>query len=256
MCSEWQIWSQNHWGHSAMYIANQSSKKQTPDQLPSITQRQPNSTVHRLIAIGLEFVMLAVLIALVPVIVYIDVTFLSDSMSEESLTEFLHNALLFVSIAFIVTGAFKFALARGYLLLVATFFSCLFIRECDALFDNIWQGFWIIPALGVLTVGIALVYRNRGTLTEPLLRHFETRPATFIYIGVLLLLIFTRLFGTGSLWEAVMGSSYSSSYKTAIQEGLELMSYTLIAYGSLISYIGRFGLSHSQMSRIDASHDV
>ncbi|MFT6089454.1 MAG: hypothetical protein ACJAWM_001470 [Sulfitobacter sp.] len=239
-----------------MYIANQSSKKQAADQLPPITQRQPNSTVHGLIAIGVEFVMLAVLIALVPVIVYIDVTILSDRMSEESLTEFLHNALLFVSIAFVVTGAFKYALARGYLLLVATFFLCLFIRECDALFDNIWQGFWIIPALSVLTVGIALVYRNRGTLTEPLLRHFETRPATFIYIGVLLLLIFTRLFGTGSLWEAVMGSSYSSSYKTAIQEGLELMSYTLIAYGSFISYIGRFGLSHSQKSRIDASQDV
>jgi hypothetical protein len=252
MCSEWQIWSQYHRGHPAMLTTNQSSKKHAPDQLLPITKRRPNSTAHRLIAIGLEFVMLAVMIALVPVIVYIDVTILSDSMSEESLTEFLHNALLFVSIAFIVAGAFKFALARGYLLLVATFFSCLFIRECDALFDQIWQGFWIIPALGVLTLGIVLVYRNRGTLTEPLLRHFETRPATFIYIGVLLLLIFTRLFGTGSLWEAVMGSSYNSSYKTAIQEGLELMSYTLIAYGSLSSYIGHFGLSDSQKSRIDA----
>lgn len=229
-----------------MSIAIQSSKKHAHDQLPPITQRQPNSIALRLISIGLEFVMLAVLIALVPVIVYIDVTILSDSMSEESLTEFLHNALLFMSIAFMVAGVFKFTSARGYLLLVTTFFSCLFIRECDAWFDHIWQGFWIIPALGVLAVGIVLVYRNHETLTEPLLRHFETRSATFIYIGVLLLLIFTRLFGTGTLWEAVMGSSYSSSYKAAIQEGLELMSYTLIAYGSLMSYIGRFGLSHSQ----------
>ena len=239
-----------------MSVVHQSSKKQTLDQLPPTPQRQPKSTAHKLIAIGLEFVMLAVLIALVPVIIYVDVTILSDSVSEESLTEFLHNALLFVSIAFIVTGAFKFPPARGYLLLVATFFSFLLIRESDALFDHIWQGFWKIPGTGVLIVGTVLVYRNRATLTEPLLRHFETRPATFIYIGVLLLLIFTRLFGNGSLWEAVMGSSYNSSYKAAIQEGLELMSYMLIAYGSLISYIGRFGLSHSQKSRIDASYDV
>ncbi|WP_211243603.1 hypothetical protein, partial [Sulfitobacter sp. 15WGC] len=42
------------------------------------------------------------------------------------------------------------------------------------------------------------------TTLLPMLHHLQTRSATFVYIGVVLLLFFSRIFGTGALWEAVM----------------------------------------------------
>jgi hypothetical protein len=54
-------------------------------------------------------------------------------------------------------------------------------------------------------------------------------------IGLLQLVIFSRLFGTGSLWEPVMGDSYQPGVKSIVQEGVELMSYALVLYGSALS---------------------
>lgn len=195
-----------------------------------------------ILAVIAEFLLLVVIVAIVPFVVLIDTTILSDAMSEDSLTEFLHNCLLGLSIVMFGKGAIKFNVARGYLIAVTTFFSCAFIREFDGVLNGVWHGFWIVPALAVFAVGVVLVVLNRGTLVSPLLRHFETRSATFVYIGILLLLVFTRLFGTGSLWEEIMQDDYSPEYKAAIQEGLELMSYVLIGYGSVTSYLSRFAV--------------
>jgi hypothetical protein len=212
------------------------------DMTTSLGAAQANQARSRLFRIALEFVGLMVATVMVPVIVYLDVAVLSNGMREDSLTEYLHQGLLLVTIVFLTRAAFKFSEARGYLLLGITFFSSLFIREQDAMFDSIFKGFWKVPVLIILLVGGGLVYRNRSTLIGPWLRHFEMRSATFIYIGVLLLLAFTRTFGTGTLWEAVLAENYTPKFKTVVQEGLELMSYTLITYGALTSYFVGFGV--------------
>jgi hypothetical protein len=46
-------------------------------------------------------------------------------------------------------------------------------------------------------------------------------------------LVFSRVFGTGSLWRAIMLDEYQNLYKSVIQEGLELFGYLLIAYGTV-----------------------
>lgn len=222
-----------------MSYAAQSNEKQSLDQVPP---HQVVSTKRRLAWIVAEFFILMAIVILVPLIVYFDAVVLSNDMKEDSLTEYLHNGLLLVTIGFIAKAAFKLRAARGYLIMGVTFFSCLFIREQDALFDHISKGFWVFPVLAAMIVGTVLVYRNRDTLAGPLLQHFETRSATFIYIGVLLLLVFTRTFGTGTLWEGVLGENYIRTIKSVVQEGLELMSYTLIAYGALTSYFTNFGM--------------
>lgn len=193
-----------------------------------------------------EGLLLICVILAVPLVVYLDTLVLGATIAENSITEYLHNGLLLVSIVAFGVGVVKQPLLRGYLLMVATLFSLLFIREFDAVLDRIWHGFWLYPAVAALIAGAILVALNRATLVVPLLQHYQTRPATFIYIGMLLLAVFTRTFGTGSLWEPIMGDDYQSTYKTIIQEGLELMSYTLIAYGSVASSIAGFGARNNE----------
>ena len=119
----------------------------------------------------------------------------------------------------------------------------MLIRELDSVLDNVWHGFWVYPVSVVLVVGAIAAYNNRATILRPMLQHYATRSGTMIYVGFFLLIVFSRLFRTGSLWEAVMGLSYDRKFKGVIQEGTELMSYMLITYGSCLAFFTTFGES-------------
>ena len=53
-----------------------------------------------------------------------------------------------------------------------------------------------------------------------------------ILVGLVIILIFCRLFGSGTLWKEVMNDDYHHIYKTIIQEGLELFGYVFLFIGS------------------------
>jgi hypothetical protein len=48
-----------------------------------------------------------------------------------------------------------------------------------------------------------------------------------------LLMIFSRLFGMGDLWEHLLQGGYARAAKNTAEEGIELVSYTLIACASV-----------------------
>jgi len=52
----------------------------------------------------------------------------------------------------------------------------------------------------------------------------------------LIVIVFSRIIGSNSLWRELMGGDYQWAYKTIIQEALELSGYVLIAYGSWLAY--------------------
>lgn len=191
-------------------------------------------------AVFLELLLVCLLVALVPVVVYVDSVW-GGGVSESSMTEHLHNTLLGIAAGVFALGAYERPALRGYLALAATLFACMFLREYDAALDRIRHGFWLYPALVVALIGAFVAWRNRGTTRLPMLHHLQTRSATFVYIGVVLLLFFSRIFGTGALWEAVMGAGYDPQVKTTVQEGTELLAYMLIAYGAVISHLHGYG---------------
>lgn len=193
------------------------------------------SNGKRLVWVALEFVFLCLLLAAVPFVVYLDTNVIGQEMSEESLTELLHNTGAFIAMLCFYRGARTHPDKRAFLVMGGTLFAMISIREFDFLFDHIVHGFWLYPALTVLAIGSLIALRNRGTFVSPMLHYLTGREATFVYLGFALLIIFTRLFGTGDLWEGVMKDSYNPGVKAAVQEGLELLSYMLIAYGSVAS---------------------
>lgn len=211
------------------------------DSSPRAGRAQQPQGLPTLRAVFAELLLVCLLVALVPVTVYLDSAVWGDGVTEDSVTEHLHNTLLAIAAALFALGAYQHMELRGYLTLTATLFTCMFLREYDAAFDRIRHGFWIYPALAVLLIGIWIAWRNRGTTRLPLLHHLATRSATFVYIGIVLLLFFSRLFGTSALWEAVMGAAYQPQVKTTVQEGTELLAYLLIAYGAVLSHLQGYG---------------
>ena len=221
-----------------------------PDHHP--TTSKPTTARGVLPSLGMviaEFALVCLLVALVPVTVYLDTAVLGDGVTEDSLTEHMHNTLLAIAAGIFMMGAYQHVGMRGYLTLAATLFACMFLREYDAALDRIQHGFWIYPALVTLAVGSFIAWRNRGTTLLPMLHHLQTRSATFVYIGVVLLLFFSRIFGTGALWEAVMGAAYDPQIKTTVQEGTELLAYLLIAYGAVLSHLHGYGAQAALQER-------
>ena len=101
--------------------------------------------------------------SVLPFIVMIDIVVIGKGPTEISATEITQEILIFSSALLFLIGAWKRPKSCGFLVLVAGFFGCLFIRECSDLFYRISPGFWVFPA--ILLAAISLL------LFDPLSRH-------------------------------------------------------------------------------------
>jgi hypothetical protein len=76
-----------------------------------------------------------------------------------------------------------------------------------------------------------------GAVKKPMLDHMDSKNFVHITLGLILILIFSRIFGSGQLWRDIMGDDYSIIYKTVIQEGIELLGYIFVLYGSILVWV-------------------
>lgn len=179
-------------------------------------------------------------ILLASAILYVEVLFLGGEMSEGSLVQIAQAFMILLSAVFFALGVRRFPDKRGYLVAVSTLFFCMFIRENDGLLDQIRHGFWAVPAFLAAAVGGVAVWTYRTTLTGPLFSHAASGSFWIVMVGFLQLLVFSRLFGSHLLWNHVLTEDAAGIAKTIVQEGTELVSYSLIVLGSLLSLRAHF----------------
>ena len=183
-----------------------------------------------------ELLSLSGLMISVPVIAGIDSVLIGHGTTETSITELMQEALILLSAVLCGLAAWQHPKSRGFLTLAAGLFGCMFIRECDAFLDTITHGFWVYPAIILALATILYALTCRETLIPTLVSYLGKKHFTYIFIGLLVVMVFSRAFGAGYLWEAVMGTNYRSAYKSLIQEGLELFGYIQVAYGALLLF--------------------
>ena len=182
-----------------------------------------------------EFLLVAVALMIVPLWLFVDVQVVGGPLGEASFTEVTQSLLLLFCVALFARRAVTLPAQRGFLTLVSGFMLCMLIREQDQLLDVIYHGFWVIPALA--TAGAAIGYAcspgRRDTILPAMARYIGSHSYYYMFFGVLMVLLFSRVFGSGSmLWEPVMGEHYNREIKTVIQEGLELFGYVLMAFSA------------------------
>lgn len=201
------------------------------------------STIAR--AFG-QFILLALFMLLAPAAVYIDIVLLGDSMKEASITEYSQETLLLVSAASFFILARYNRDVRGFAILVGGFFATMLIRELDSLFDQIVHGFWVYPATAWTCFVLLLAARFRENLLPAMAAATRSHAFVFIIVGLATVLAFSRVFGTGSLWSAVLDDPAAAGLvKNTVQEGLELLGYLLILRGT-VGYCREVGLRQSQ----------
>ncbi len=158
--------------------------------------------------------------------IWLDIAVFHTQILEISFTEVTQELMLFVC-------ALLFWLApnkdgRGFNYLAAGFFGCLLMRELDGLFDPISHSAWCAPFL--LIAGVALFngfrQRNRAQTLAQLQAFFASPIFATMSTGFAILL-FSRVFGMGSLWHLVLGQGYERLAKTTVEEGVELLAYSM-----------------------------
>jgi len=181
-----------------------------------------------------EFLILILLMMVPPLFVWIDFTILKTNLSEYSLTEFTQEFLILTSFVILLYKTYKNRGNRGFLILFVGLFMVMFIREGDYFWDKIMNGLWTILAVGSFLISIYIAYKQKKTIIPTLSTYWNTRGFDYLIMGLLIVLIFSRIFGTGDLWRAILKENYVGHYKTAIQEGLELLGYLIIFYGAIL----------------------
>ena len=182
-----------------------------------------------------EFLLAALIAASVVGCIYLDVT-VHQNIVENSFVEFGQEWLLFATTALFAWQAI--AKRQGGLWLVAGFFGCMFIRELDAYFDMIVHGAWKYFALLVIAFVLFKAWRlGKENTIASLAAFMKTRSFVFIFIGILIVLIYSRLFGMGELWKAIMGDNFNRTVKNIVEEGSELWGYALVFWGAVKYWI-------------------
>ena len=183
-----------------------------------------------------EFILLILLSLIAPLLIYIDAIDFSHGVTEASFTEFSQELLLLFSSCLLGYGAWRYPGSRGLFVLAAGFFGTMLIRELDKMFDLLWHGFWLVPAITLSTASILYVaIYCRSSLLKGAAYFANSKSYCFIAFGLVVVLAFSRVFGSGGFfWKDILGEAFSYDFKGSLQEGLELFGYVYVAYGSFL----------------------
>ncbi len=186
-------------------------------------------TIYKHILNALIIVAIGILVNLS---IRIDYSIFKEGIGEASLTETLQLVMLAgTALCFFNLGRRRPDVKHAANL-ICGFFTVLIIREMDAWFDLISHGSWVYPALLVTFIACFNAYKGGKHTINEMAQILKTRHMNMLVGGVMLLLVFSRLYGMGSFWESVMGHNYIRDVKNISEETMELLCYCLIALGA------------------------
>jgi hypothetical protein len=175
------------------------------------------------------------MVLLVPLIARLDVHVLENGLSERSVTETVQALAVLVSAACFALAARRRPRLAAAFILASGLCATMFVRELDMYLDAIWHGFWVVPATTVAAISVGLAFRRRASLVSAWAKYSRTASYGHALIGLLVLLVFSRNFGSGSMWKPLLGDSTGAMVKTIVQEAIELLGYALIARGAALA---------------------
>ena len=188
-------------------------------------------------AIGRAFILLCGLASGV-IILYL--IFLWDiqinrGFGEVGLIELSQSVMLATTTGLYFLEAYRRPALRRAMVLVAGFFGCMLIREQDYFLDFIRHGFWVYPALALAFGCIAYACTDiRRTIAG--LEHFvRWKHFPILLIGLVIVLAYSRLFGSSYGWKLLLGKKFIYSMKAGVEESSELLGYLFILSSAVLA---------------------
>ncbi|WP_244967928.1 hypothetical protein ACNFJN_09725 [Xenorhabdus budapestensis] len=107
------------------------------------------------------------------------------------------------------------------------------IRELDACFDKIFHGAWSWFAIPLAVVCIVYACTQRQKTLVGLVYFTRHQSYGMMVCGLLCVLVFSRLFGMGALWQGLMDEHFNRTVKNIVEEGCEMLGYVLCLIATL-----------------------
>ena len=161
----------------------------------------------------LQFFIQCLVVAVAYLVIRTDIIFLKDGLSENSLTEYYQQILLLIVIFSFSYIAIINKEVRSFSILIIGFFSCMCIRESDGVFDKVYHGFWLVPALIVTFTCIYFALKDKKGLLSTAAKFFDSRYFYTLSCALVIVLVFSRLVGMNYLWQTLLDDSYIRTIK-------------------------------------------
>ncbi len=161
--------------------------------------------------------------------------FFTSNFGESSFVEVAQEVL--IGLSAVITFYLAYCRKNTAYVLIAGFFTCMFIRELDAVFDQIFHGSWAYLAIAVAISCVYFAIKKTGfkNLVNALGEVVSTRPFVAVLLGMVCVLVFSRLFGIGYIWLTILGDGYVREAKNFAEETCELFGYMQIFLGLIWS---------------------
>lgn len=156
-----------------------------------------------------------------------------QDFSESSYTEYTQEGFLFLTICLFIFCFFKKTELKILSILFSLFFAVHLIRELDSIFDNIIHGFWIYPSLIIIIVSFFILIKNYNKFFEEFNLIHKSYPFGIFLCGLVILHVFSRIYGTSSTWKYALEDEYLRIIKDASQESIELLGYSFILIATI-----------------------
>lgn len=190
-----------------------------------------------LVNLIVKFVSYAALLFAVAQIIATDAKL--QSFKENSNTEHAQDIILFISFGLALFIGYKFNKVKTLSYTLAALLLISFIREMDAFFDAVlFHGAWVYFAGAALVAYFFLIYKKIGSINSEIELIKEHISLGMVTIGLLIIHVFSRLYGRKKMWKALMGEdNFIRIVKDASEEGIELLGYTIIFIGIVELYL-------------------
>lgn len=186
-----------------------------------------NSNLKTLQTSCIEVCLKLALTCIASSMIWLDIVAFKTNILEISFVEISQETMLFLCAALFLAGI-STSEKKGFSILVSGFFACLLMRELDGLLDPISHSAWCWPFTAIATVSIGLAFnkKNRQETLVALASFARTRVFGTMTTG-LSILVFSRVFGMGDFWHLVLSEGYMRLAKTTVEEGIELLTYSM-----------------------------
>ncbi|MGM0984408.1 MAG: hypothetical protein ACQEXG_13435 [Pseudomonadota bacterium] len=178
----------------------------------------------------LRAILYILLVAAIAQGVYYEALYLPERrFSERGFTELAQTGLLALSTLLLLYVRFGLRELPQVSLLLLAFVASSLVREQDAHLDaHVFDGAWQLLVALIILPSLYSVIRHRRAFAEQFAGYANSLSFGLFAAGFLTTYVFSRLYGRGKMWEAILDRNYVRTFKDAAEEVVELFGYALI----------------------------
>lgn len=158
----------------------------------------------------------------------------SYGFEEDGYVEWFQEIQLFIPFLVLIFSLKKNKTLQPAIIFMAGCLAMAEIREFNNFFiDHVFHGAWSLLVCITAIITVYFLYKQRKNLLQSFYHFIQTPAYGIVLCGFFVTFIFSRFMGIPDFWHNVLGKNYTRHAERMAEEGIELIGYTMIAFGCI-----------------------